>query len=118
MEYIPYNSRSELHKSPFGAVRESDTIVFRVVLPRNLQCSHVDLVIKSDRGDFSYHSMNWLSMEGENEEWWALGYTAEKADIYFYHFEYDTPWGRTAIRHDGSSLGSLASAWASADRGT
>lgn len=108
MEYIPYNSRSELHKSPFGAVREGDTIVFRVVLPRNLQCSHVDLVIKSDRGDFSYHSMNWLSMEGENEEWWALGYTAEKADIYFYHFEYDTPWGRTAIRHDGSSLGSLS----------
>ena len=85
MDYIPYNSRNSLHKSPFGAVREGDTIVFRVVLPRNLQCSHVDLVIKSDKGDYSYHSMNWLSMEGENEEWWALGYTVKSADIYFYH---------------------------------
>ena len=62
MEYIPYNSRNTLHKSPFGAVRQGDNIVFKVVLPRNLQCSRVDLVIKSDSGDYEYHSMKWLYM--------------------------------------------------------
>lgn len=108
MEHIAYNSRNTLHKSPFGAVKQGQNIVFKVVLPRNLQCSGVDLVIKSDSGEYKYHPMNWLSMQGDSEEWWALGYTAEKEDIYFYHFEYDTPWGRTAIRHCGDSLGRLS----------
>ncbi len=108
MDYIPFNSRNTLHKSKFGAVRQGENIVFKVVLPRNLVCSKVDLAIKSDGGDYEYHSMSWLSMEGKNEEWWALGYTAKEPDIYFYHFEYDTPWGRTAIRHDGNCLGKLS----------
>ncbi len=108
MDYIPYNSRNTLHKSKFGAVRQGENIVFKVVMPRNLVCSRVDLVIKSDGGDYEYHPMNWLSMEGENEEWWALGYTAKEPDIYFYHFEYDTPWGRTAVKHNGNCLGKLS----------
>ncbi len=107
MDYIPYNSRSTLHKSRFGAVREGENIVFKVVLPRDAQCRGVDLVIRNDKGDTKRYPMSWLSMQGDSEEWWALGYTAEKADIYFYHFEYDTPWGRRSIRHMGTCLGSL-----------
>ena len=109
MDYIPYNSRNGIHKSKYGAVKEGENLVFKVVLPRNLQCSAVYLVIKSDSGDYSYYGMSWLSMQGENEEWWALGYTAAEADIYFYHFEYDTPWGRYIIRHNGDCLGILNS---------
>ena len=108
MEYIPYNSRNNIHKSCFGAVREGENLVFKVILPRNLQCSGVDLVIRSDKGENKYYSMNWLSMEGDSQEWWALGYTAEGPDIYFYHFEYNTPWGRTKIMHNGDCLGRLA----------
>ena len=108
MEHIAFNSRNLLHKTPFGAVKQGQNIVFKVVLPRSLQCSHVDLVIKSDSGNYTYHPMNWLSMQGESEEWWALGYTAKEPDIYFYHFEYDTPWGRTAIMHSGDCLGKLS----------
>ncbi len=107
MDYIPYNSRSTLHKSRFGAVREGENIVFKVVMPRDAQCRGVDLVIRNDKGDTHRYPMSWLSMQGDSEEWWALGYTAEKADIYFYHFEYDTPWGRSSIRHTGTCLGSL-----------
>ncbi len=108
MDYIPYNSRNTVHKTPFGAVKEGENIVFKVVLPRSLQCTGVDLVIKSDKGDYKKYPMKWLSMEGENEEWWALGFSAETADIYFYHFEYNTPWGRTCIRHCGNCLGNLS----------
>ncbi len=107
MDYIPYNSSNTLHKSKFGAVREGDNFVFKVVLPRRLQCSGVDLVIRSDKGEYKYIPMTWLSMEGEGEEWWALGYTAEAPDIYFYHFEYNTPWGRSSIKHCGDHLGNL-----------
>ena len=108
MDYIPYNSRNLLHKSKFGAVREGEHFVFKVVLPRSLQCSGVNLVIKSDKGENKYIPMSWLSMEGDGEEWWALGYTAESADIYFYYFEYQTPWGCTKIMHRGDCLGSLS----------
>ena len=107
MDYIPYNSRNGLHKSKYGAAKEGENLVFKVVLPRSLQCSAVYLVIKSDNGDYVYHNMSWLSMQGSDEEWWALGYTASQADIYFYHFEYDTPWGRHTIRHNGDCLGTL-----------
>ena len=31
MEYIPYNSRNSIHKSRFGAVREGENFVFRVI---------------------------------------------------------------------------------------
>ena len=109
MDYIPYNSRNGLHKSKYGAVREGENIVFKVVLPRNIQCSAVYLVIKSDNSDYVYRNMSWLSMQGEDEEWWALGYTVGTADIYFYHFEYDTPWGRSVIRHNSDCLGTLNS---------
>ena len=85
MEYISYNSRIDVHKSKFGAVREGEHFVFKVILPRALQCTGVDLVIRSDKGENKYYSMNWLSMEGADQEWWALGYTAELPDIYFYH---------------------------------
>ena len=108
MDYIPFNSRSTIHKSKFGAVRQGENIVFKVVLPRDIHCTGVDLVIRSDKGENKYIPMSWLSMQGENEEWWAVGYTAESPDIYFYHFEYNTHWGRSNIRHTGTCLGSLS----------
>lgn len=108
MEYIPYNSRNGLHKSPYGAVKEKQNITFSVVLPRHLQCSAVYLVIKEDTSDYIYLPLIWSSMEGEGEEWWKLNYTSQFSGIYFYHFEYDTPWGRYSIRHNGNCKGTLS----------
>ena len=51
MDYIPFNSRNTLHKSKFGAVRQGENFVFRVVLPRNISCSAVKLSIKKDGED-------------------------------------------------------------------
>ncbi len=108
MDYIPYNSRNRLHKSLFGAVKENEKITFKVVMPRGLSCSKVELVINRDGEAPSYHNFFWLSMQGSDEEWWCLDFIAEKPGLYFYHFEYDTPWGRMGIKHNGSCLGSLS----------
>ena len=48
MEFIPYNSRLTYHKYPFGAVKEGEETVFRIVLPRSLGCSGASLVIGID----------------------------------------------------------------------
>lgn len=108
MDYIPYNSLNTLHKSKFGAVKQGENLIFKVVLPRSLGCRGVDLVIKKDSGEYDYIPMKWLSMEGANEEWWALGYTAKEADLYFYHFQYHTSWGASDIKHCGDRLGLLS----------
>ncbi len=108
MDYIPYNSLNTLHKSKFGAVKQGENLIFKVVLPRSLGCRGVDLVIKKDSGEYDYIPMKWLSMEGADEEWWALGYTAKEADLYFYHFQYHTSWGASDIKHCGDRLGLLS----------
>ena len=108
MDFIPYNSRNNLHKSKFGALKQGETVVFKVIMPRSFGVSRVDLVIKSDKGSYEQIPLNWLSMEGENEEWWALDYTAKEPDIYFYHFEYETSWGRSFIKHSGNCLGKIS----------
>ncbi len=108
MDYIPYNSRNKIHKSVFAAVREDEKVVFSVVMPRNLNVSSVDFVIHEDDCRSSYHALTWVSMQGEDEEWWKIEYTPKKSGLFFYHFEYQTPWGRSEILHNGSCLGMLS----------
>lgn len=103
MEYIPFNSRSSLHKWPFGAVKAGEKITFKVVLPRSLSCSGVELVVKKDGGEEKKHPLFWLSMQGENEEWWCVDYIQNETGLYFYHFEYQTPWGKTSIKKNEGS---------------
>ena len=108
MEYIPFDSRNPLHKWPFGAVKAEEKITFKLVLPRSLSCSGVELVISRDGGDEKRFPFFWLSMQGEGEEWWCLDYIQDEAGLYFYHFEYITPWGKTAVRRNEGSLGLLS----------
>lgn len=106
--YIPYNSRKDYHKSIFGAVEENTPVVFRIVMPRNFSVSAAYLSVKEE---FSHEkkliSMEWECMQGENEEWWRVEFTPDKAGLYFYHFEYDTPFGRSVILLNKEGYGIL-----------
>ncbi len=109
MHYIPFNSRNKLHKEKFGAMGEGETTYFRVVLPRRLQCSGVTLVIhRDDNYEFEYIPFEWDGMQGDNEEWWKASYTTKQAGLYWYRFEYMTPWGKCQITNVGNSVGSLS----------
>ena len=96
--YIPYNSRKDYHKSKFGAVREDDNVVFRIVMPRHFSVSAAYLAVCEEFSrEKKLISMEWERMEGDSEEWWRVEFTPRKAGLYFYHFEYDTPFGRSVI---------------------
>lgn len=103
--YIPFSSRKSYHKSRFGALRENETVRFRIVLPREMGCTGVTLVIRRD--DEAWENafrcyFSWERMEGEAEEWWYLDYTPAKSGLYMYAFECTTPWGVNRItRHSG-----------------
>lgn len=106
--YIPYNSRLEYHKSIFGAVKTDQTVTFRIILPRDFCCHAAKLVIKKAEADeYDYINMQWDCMEGVVEEWWKVNFTAEKAALYKYHFEYDTSWGTSRIYHAGNGLAAI-----------
>ena len=108
MDYIPFNSRNATFKSPFSAVREGETVTFQVILPRSLQCSGVRLVIHQDAQAETRLPMRWYAMEGWNDEWWRLEFKAEGSGLFFYHFDYDTPFGQTSIRQNANGLGLLS----------
>ena len=91
MQFIPFNSRREYHKSPVGAVSTGEKVIFRIVLPKSEMCSGVRLRLFSDSGKMQTSSFSWERNEGENEEWWKLELIAPKAGIWWYDFEYDTP---------------------------
>ena len=108
MDYIPYNSRNALHKSVFGAAATEEKITFKLVMPRSLGVTGVDLVIHEDGENEERYGFFWLSMQGEGEEWWCLDYIPKKSGLFFYHFDYHTYWGTVSVRHGGNGLGRLS----------
>ena len=108
--YIPYNSRKEYHKSKFGAVEEGTSVVFRIVMPRNFSVSYAFLAVKEEfTQEKQLIPMQWECMQGDSEEWWRAEFTPSKAGLYFYHFEYDTPFGRSVILLNKDGCGILNS---------
>lgn len=108
MKYIPYNSRFEYHKSKFGAVKTDETVVFRIILPRDFCCNAARLVIK--KADFAYPTyinMQWDCMQGDGEEWWRTEFSSPESGLFEYYFEYDTPWGTSRIFHVGDGMGNV-----------
>ena len=107
MEHIAYRSRNELFKYPFSAVKAGEKITFKVVLPRALQCSGVQLCLHRDNCEEQRFDLFWLRMEGTNEEWWCIDYIPQDSGLYYYHFDYTTPFGTLSIRHKGDTCGVL-----------
>lgn len=107
MQYIPYNSRLEYHKYPFGAVRDSDNVTFRIILPREFRCTAARLLIKADGENYRSLGMYWDCMQGDGEEWWKVEFTPGKTGLYEYYFEYDTIWGNGRIFNFGDGTGRI-----------
>ena len=105
MHYIPYNPRLNFHKNIFGAICEGCTVCLRVILPRDMQCSAVRLVWHRDGGSENRYDFSWDCMEGNSEEWWKIEFTPECAGLYWYHFEYDIPYGKGEIRRVANNVG-------------
>lgn len=59
-------------------------------------CSAVYLVTGLDGEEKEYINLDWKSTDNITE-WWSVEYAFEEAGLYFYHFEYDTSFGRGRI---------------------
>ncbi len=96
MLFIPFNSRDIRYKSKFGSTAAGESVWLCVCMPREMMCSAVYLVTGKDGEDKQWIPLEWKSTDSVTE-WWAILYTFEEPALYFYHFEYDTSWGRGKI---------------------
>lgn len=108
LQFVPFNSRDLRHKSIFGSTAAGDSLRLCVLMPRNFGCEKVTLVMHKDNEDTVYRNMYWCGMNGDNEEWWDITLTIESEGLYFYHFTYETPFGKGNIFHRSSGLGEFA----------
>ena len=109
MNFVPFNSRDLRHKSIFGSSAAGENLRFSVLMSRSLHCNKVTLVVHDDFNNYSSHDLFWCGMNGENEEWWGIDYTFQNAGLYFYHFNYETPFGTNHIYLHSSGVGIFAS---------
>jgi glycosidase len=108
MHFVPYRSRSALHKQPFGAAAAGETVTLRVILPRSLCCRGLRLCF----GDYDSawereYPFAWEGMQGEHEEWWRLCFAPEEPGLCAYRFAYESDFGPGVIGHEERGVGCL-----------
>ena len=107
MFFIPFDSRDIRHKSEFGSTAAGKSLWLSVCMPREMMCRAVYLVVGIDGGEKQYVNLEWKSTDNITE-WWSIEYSFNDAGLYFYHFEYETAWGRGRIYHHSAGKGHLA----------
>ena len=94
-----FNSRDKSYKSIISALATDQKCKFRITVPRDCRCSCATLAITKDGENecTAYYNMFWAGMCGDDYEYWELHFSATTAGLYFYHFELETPWGKSFI---------------------
>lgn len=105
-----FNSRDKSYKSIRSAIATDEQCKFRIIVPRDCRCSCATLAITKDgeNEDTAYYGMFWAGMCGDYHEYWELHFSATTPGLYFYHFELDTPWGKSLIMNTGNGIGDFS----------
>ncbi|MDR0883441.1 MAG: glycoside hydrolase family 13 protein [Oscillospiraceae bacterium] len=112
MSHIPFQSRFDYHKSPYGAVLVGSAVTLRVIVPRDYGCSGVQLWVARDGEAAVTHPMAWERLQGEGEEWWCVTVSLNETGLYWYHFECALAGGAWSIGAGEKSIG----VWGSEER--
>ncbi len=94
---IPFDASKDYHKSIRGAVAAGTSLRLRVLLPRPFGVSYCTLLLTKDGESTQYIPMEWEQTDGV-AEWWHKELTVNEPGLYFYRFEYVTPWGVSVVR--------------------
>ena len=94
---LPFDAQIDFYKSIHGAIAAGTSLRLRVLLPRSFGVSACALVLVRDGRWTDRIPMQWEHTDGV-EEWWTIEFPFWEADLYYYHFEYTTPWGTSILR--------------------
>lgn len=94
----PYDSQSDFYRSPVGAVEVDTKIHFRVMIPKGLRCSYVELAIKYDNQQgWNYYKMFWSGEFGGDKELWDCYFSPDQVGLYWHGFKLQTNEGERYI---------------------
>lgn len=102
-----FDSRKTEYKSVVSAISTDEQVKLRIIVPRSIGCTAANLAVYKEGEEIVYYGMFWAGMCGESNEFWELHFSATTAGLYFYHFELDTPWGKSFIKNTGNGCGDL-----------
>ena len=91
----PFYSRKPEHKIPFGAVTAGRPAVFRLILP--LDCFSAGLRLFPDGENSRYFPHEKQENAGPDDVWWSCEIYIARPGLYFYEFEFDTPFGHNIL---------------------
>lgn len=103
----PYFSRNKLYKSPFGAVDNGTAVTFRLILP--FDCSSAVVAIQRDGELQKYYRLSKEETAEQDGVWWSCTLGPFSTGLYFYYFEFDTPFGHNVLykgKTDGAVMNS------------
>lgn len=103
-----FNSRQTEYKDKIRAIATDEQVKLRIVVPRSMCCSGATLCVTKENEAPAYYSMFWAGMCGDDNEYWELHFSATTAGLYWYHFELETPWGKSFVRNVGHGIGGFA----------
>ena len=103
-----FDSRKTEYKSIVSAIATEEDVKLRIIVPRSMGCTGANLAICKEGEETVYYGMFWAGMCGDDNEFWELHFSATTAGLYFYHFELDTPWGKSFIRNVGNGCGDFS----------
>lgn len=93
-----FNSHDEFHRYPVGAIKDSESIHFKIVLGRTLKCSSAKVIIKDDNAHQNIDlSMFWCADFGNGIEAWECDFWPQKVGLFWYYFEIQTISGKKKI---------------------
>lgn len=103
-----FNSRKTEYKDKIRAIATNEEVRLRIIVPRSMSCSGAVLCVAKENESPAYYSMFWTGMCGDDHEYWELHFSATTEGLYWYHFELETPWGKSFLRNVGHGIGDFA----------
>ena len=98
---ILYDSRDPACKQPFGTLTEGEPCSICIRVPRDLQCTRVELIAEQDGGETRVFPLARAGQAGEYDRFCCEFALAERG-LYFYWFRVTAKTGPFRLFRDGS----------------
>ena len=86
---ILYDSKSELHKKPFGCLKKNEECTISIHIPESCKTKRAYLLIESDEGMKLTLPLSCIKKEN-SYEYYSETFSLYKTGLYFYHFLIET----------------------------
>lgn len=108
MDYLPYDSRDERYKTPFGAVAVGQQTVISLLLHRDALVREAFLLIRRDGGEYeSLRSAPAVHYDGDFYRY-SFVFKSTSAGIYYYRFYYTSAYGDMQVTRQRFSKGTVS----------